>query len=188
MMMCFFTVIHVHVHQVYQSATNDYVYFSKEFGRSVSVSGALEGKLMEVIKATQTRSLPLPPLTHPFQPFPCFCTLTCTHTHTALRVFFLDGSHKRSDAIAAVSDRLYDFLDWIQTQASYKLFATSLLIIYEGDSNQPIKSPDQLIDVRWVDFAHAYEMECESEQSELNLDENTLFGLKNLIQFLERLK
>ena len=43
-------------------------------------------------------------------------------------------------------------------QASYKLFATSLLIIYqaEGDSNQLIKSPDQLIDVRWVDFAHAY--------------------------------
>lgn len=108
----------------------------------------------------------------------------------ALRVFFLDGSHKRSDAIAAISDRLYDFLDWIQTQASYKLFATSLLIIYEGDSNQPIKSPDHLIDVRWVDFAHAYEMECdhESEHSELNLDENTLFGLKNLIQFLERLK
>ena len=108
----------------------------------------------------------------------------------ALRVFFLDGSHKRSDAIAAISDRLYDFLDWIQTQASYKLFATSLLIIYEGDSNQPIKSPEQLIDVRWVDFAHAYEMECdhESKHSELNLDENTLFGLKNLIQFLERLK
>ena len=105
----------------------------------------------------------------------------------ALRVFFLDGSHKRSDAIAAISDRLYDFLDWIQTQASYKLFATSLLIIYEGDSNQPIKSPDQLIDVRWVDFAYACELKCE-EQSQLTLDENVLFGLKNLIQFLERLK
>ena len=93
----------------------------------------------------------------------------------------LYGSHKCSDAIAAISDRLYEFLDWIQTQASYKLFATSLLIIYEGDSNQPIKSPDQLVDVRWVDFAHAYEMECEEES-------DTLFGLKNLIQFLERLK
>ena len=33
-----------HQFQVYQSATNDYVYFSKEFGRSVSVSGALEGE------------------------------------------------------------------------------------------------------------------------------------------------
>ena len=107
--------------------------------------------------------------------------------YTALRVFFLDGSHKRIDAIAAVSDRLYDFLDWIQTQASYKLFATSLLIIYEGDSNQPIKSPEQLIDVRWVDFAYACELKCE-EQSQLTLDENVLFGLKNLIQFLERLK
>ena len=51
----------------------------------------------------------------------------------------------------------------MQTQASYKLFATSLLIIYEGDSNQPIKSPDHLIDVRWVDFAHTYEMECDHE-------------------------
>ena len=107
--------------------------------------------------------------------------------YTALRVFFLDGSHKRSDAIAAISDRLYDFLDWIQTQASYKLFATSLLIIYEGDSNQPIKSPDHLIDVRWVDFAYACELK-EQSQSQLYLDENVLFGLKNLIQFLERLK
>ena len=37
---------------------------------------------------------------------------------------------------------------------------------------------------------HAYEMERdhESEDLELNLDENTLFGFKNLIQFLERLK
>ena len=105
----------------------------------------------------------------------------------ALRVFFLDGSHKRSDAIAAISDRLYDCLDWIQTQASYKLFATSLLIIYEGDSNQPIKSPDQLVDVRWVDFAYACELKCE-QQSHLTLDENVLFGLKNLIQFLARLK
>ena len=133
-------------------------------------------------------SLPLPP-SPSFFPLHPFLPIFPTHTTIiALRVFFLDGSHKRSDAIAAISDRLYEFLDWIQTQASYKLFATSLLIIYEGDSNQPIKSPDQLMDVRWVDFAHAYEMECESEHSELNLDENTLFGLKNLIQFLERLK
>ena len=97
---------------------------------------------------------------------------------------------KWSDAIATISVCIHDFLDWIQIQASYKLFTTSLLIIYEGDSNQPIKSPDHLIDVRWVDFAHAYEMECdhESEHSKLNLDENTLFSLKYLIQILERLK
>ena len=37
---------HLH-YQVYQSATNDYVYFNKEFGRSVSVSGALEGELLK---------------------------------------------------------------------------------------------------------------------------------------------
>lgn len=107
---------------------------------------------------------------------------------SALRVFFLDGSHKRSDAIAAISDRLYEFLDWIQTQASYKLFATSLLIIYEGDSNQPIKSPDQLIDVRWVDFAYASDIRHEGSSLQSNLDENVVFGLKNLINFLERLK
>ena len=103
-------------------------------------------------------------------------------------MFFLDGSHKRSDAIAAISDRLYEFLDWIQTQASYKLFATSLLIIYEGDSNQPIKSPDQLMDVRWVDFAYASDIRHEDPSLQSNLDENVVFGLKNLINFLERLK
>ena len=29
--------------QVYRSETDDYVYFNKEYGRSVSVSGALDG-------------------------------------------------------------------------------------------------------------------------------------------------
>ena len=163
--------------QVYQSATNDYVYFNKEFEWNVSVNGALEGKCCSCTNQLGLYTLSLS-LSLSHSPLPSL---------TALRVFFLDGSHKRSDAITAISDRLYEFLDWIETQASYKLFATSLLIIYEGDLNQPIKSPDQLVDVRWVDFAHAYEMECE-KQSELNLDENTLFGLKNLIQFLEKLK
>ena len=71
-------------------------------------------------------------------------------TRKGLYMKWLDSSRMRSDAIATISDHLHEFLDWFQMQASLKLFATSLLIIYEGDSNQPIKSPDQLIDVRWV--------------------------------------
>lgn len=101
----------------------------------------------------------------------------------------MDGARKRSDAIAAISDRLYEFLDWIQTQASYKLFATSLLIIYEGDSNQPIKTPDQLVDVRWIDFSYASNIQRNTQCcEETTVDENILLGLKNLVQFMEKLK
>ena len=116
---------------------------------------------------------------------------TCVHTYTALKFFFLDGSRKRSDAITAISDRLYEFLDWIQTQTSYELFSTSLLIIYEGDSNQPMKSPDQLVDVRWIDFSYASDIRRnvnERRSQDSTLDENVLFGLKNFIQFMEKLK
>ena len=117
------------------------------------------------------------PLPQPFPP-PFFF-------HIALKQFFMDGETKRSDVIGPIVERLYYFLHWMEQQKLYKLFATSLIIVYEGDTKRPIRKPKDLLDIRLVDFAHAYERNLKEEGCEP--DYNTLFGLRNFIKYLEQL-
>ena len=95
---------------------------------------------------------------------------------TAVRNFFVCGEVNRVDVIPAVLKKLELFLQWFRTQTSLRLFATSLLIVYEGDpDNKGVP-----IDIRLVDFAHTYE----TVASEGGTDENTLYGLENFEQCL----
>lgn len=115
------------------------------------------------------RSLPPPPL------FP-WCT--------ALRKFFVEDDTNRSDVLGPIIERLRIFLRLMEQQKLYRFFATSLLIIYEGDTRCPISKPRDLLDVRLVDFAHAFERNP-NDFSEP--DYNTMFGVKNFIKYLEQL-
>jgi len=102
----------------------------------------------------------------------------------ALRKFFVSEDSNRSDVIGPIIERLYYFTHWMERQKLFKLFATSLLIVYEGDTSRPIRKPRDLLDIRLVDFAHAYER----NPGDFNEpDYNTLFGLQNLIKYLEQL-
>lgn len=101
---------------------------------------------------------------------------------SALNHFFADG--ERSDMIGPIVERLYYFLHWMEQQKLFKLFATSLIIVYEGDMKRPIRKPKDLLDIRLVDFAHAYER---NPQDGVEPDYNTLFGLQNFIKYLEQL-
>lgn len=96
----------------------------------------------------------------------------------------MDGDSKRYDVLGPVIERLYYFLRWMEQQKLFKLFATSLLIVYEGDTKRPIRKPKDLLDIRLVDFAHAYER---SPNDGCGPDFNTLFGLQNFIKYLEQL-
>ena len=53
-----------------------------------------------------------------------------------------------------------------------------------GDTIIPYKSVHDLLDVRLVDFAHAYSR----DSSEDGPDENFLYGLKSFISSLDQLK
>ena len=53
-----------------------------------------------------------------------------------------------------------------------------------GDTTIPYKSVHDLLDVRLVDFAHAYSR----DSSEDGPDENFLYGLKSFISSLDQLK
>ena len=67
-------------------------------------------------------------------------------------------------------------------QTSLRLFATSLLIVYEGvPANQDDEPAATPVDIRLVDFAHTYEAD---PGSQAETDDNTLFGLENFTQCL----
>ena len=104
---------------------------------------------------------------------------------SALRKFFVNEDTNRSDVLGPVIERLYYFVHWMERQKLFKLFATSLLIVYEGDTSRPIRKPRDLLDIRLVDFAHAYERNPKDFNEP---DYNTLFGLQNLIKYLEQLR
>ena len=95
----------------------------------------------------------------------------------AVSKFFHNGSEQRTDVLHLMLDRLNVYLQWFENQTAFKLFATSLLLVYEGDCSQPI-SPNELLAIRLVDFAHAI-------PSDAKPDENILFGLRKFIEFLQ---
>jgi len=88
--------------------------------------------------------------------------------------FFNNGDDVRLEVLPLILEQLQPVYDWFESQTSYKLFATSLLIVYEGDISVK-KRPE----IRLVDFAHTY------ESSNSLVDENFLFGLRKLKSLLE---
>ncbi|CAG5095021.1 Oidioi.mRNA.OKI2018_I69.XSR.g13993.t1.cds [Oikopleura dioica] len=96
--------------------------------------------------------------------------------------------------IKGILERLLLIRDFFAAQTSYRFYASSLLILYEGyspaelgsqgssDSEDDRWRPDKpRVDVRMIDFAHVWDGDgC-------NLDENYLFGLNKLILAFESL-
>lgn len=94
------------------------------------------------------------------------------------------GEVNRVDIIPSILQKLEEFLQWFRLQTSLRLFATSLLIVYEGSPNsEGLLLPP--VDIRLVDFAHTYEADV-AEAAET--DGNTLYGLENFAQCLSILK
>ena len=91
----------------------------------------------------------------------------------------------RRDVISEVLGHLYKVRDWFMEQKQWSFYASSLLIVYEGDTSvshsngideKSHTSPadvgsrsSDLVDVRMIDFAHAFPID--------HHDDNYLFGL-----------
>ena len=92
----------------------------------------------------------------------------------------MSGEVNRVDVIPDILAKLQLFLSWFQMQTTLRLFATSLLIVYEG---APANQDDTTtpVDIRLVDFAHTYEAGLTGEGE---TDSNTLYGLENFAQCL----
>ena len=105
---------------------------------------------------------------------------------SALGKFFSEGDVYRSDVIGPIIEKLRRIRHQMQRQKLYHFFATSVLIVYEGDTKQPTRKPQDLLDVRLVDFAHSFEHHNPRVVGEP--DHNTLFGINKLVQYLEQLR
>ena len=92
-----------------------------------------------------------------------------------IAIFFDQGSTTRYDLVPIIQEKLSAIRKWFEEQDEFRLYASSLLFVYEGDEDRD----DTKVDIRLVDFAHAYE----HNQSEI--DKNYLFGVNKLVSFFE---
>ena len=94
---------------------------------------------------------------------------------------FLDnGTEVRYDLLPSILEKVNEIKEWFATQTTFKLFASSILLIYEGYQGPGVDG--SRIDVRLVDFAHttlATEAEC---------DPNCLFGIQNVLAHFEQIR
>lgn len=106
------------------------------------------------------------------------------------------GSSERKEIIRLkILSRLCKIRDWFLTQSSFRFYASSILILYEGlcpndigsqassDSDEELRNErEPLVDLRMIDFAHVFDGEPECP------DENYIFGLNNLISSIEAIQ
>ncbi|KAK4022424.1 inositol hexakisphosphate kinase 3 [Daphnia magna] len=110
-------------------------------------------------------------------------SLTDDGLRCSLAQFFHNGERLRTDIFLLLLDRLNRLLAVISQLDSYRLFTSSLLIIYDGLDGQPSE-----IDVRIIDFAHATQRDMTAEsQTYTGPDDGFIFGLKSLIELIEEL-
>lgn len=105
------------------------------------------------------------------------------------------GSVERQNlVIAAILEKLYVIQQWFMNQRSYRFYASSLLILFEGYSKHDLGSQGSSdseddrsslskprVDVRMIDFAHVYPATLGQP------DSNYIFGLNNLIEQFQTL-
>jgi len=85
---------------------------------------------------------------------------------------------KRIELISKWMDRLSQIQEWLEgPQAQFRMYSSSILFIYEGDSTEDVKC-----DLRMIDFSHIYPIRDGGK------DEGYLKGLRNLKTYFEDLR
>lgn len=115
-------------------------------------------------------SLSCTTLVHPLHPSP-------PSTPPGVLQYLHQGAETRFDLVPVILSRVEQIRQWLQNQKQYRLYATSLLFVYEGDvhdGEDPVA-----IDVRMVDFAHTVESATSC------IDENFLFGVDRVAAFFQ---
>ena len=101
--------------------------------------------------------------------------------HQALIDFLDNGTEIRYDLLPAIIEKISDIKEWFASQTTFKLFATSILLIYEGSQAPGVDTSK--VDVRLVDFAHAY---FSSEVADLGA--NCEFGAEQVLEHFRLIK
>ncbi|PRP79783.1 mitochondrial nucleoid factor 1 [Planoprotostelium fungivorum] len=92
--------------------------------------------------------------------------------------FFWNGKVYNTSILLSFIQKLKILHKIAQTELNYRLYSTSLLLLYEGSENPSYK--DVGVDIKMIDFAHAF-----PKSGKTNNDDGYAYGLGNLIQILE---
>jgi len=96
----------------------------------------------------------------------------------SLQTFLDNGEEIRKDLIDGFLEILRKVQAFFEGQRELRFYSSSLLFLYDG--KKPEKNPR--VDIRMIDFAHVHEIKDGGR------DDGYIFGLKNLIAQLEKIK
>uniref|UniRef100_A0A8C2W7E3 Kinase n=1 Tax=Cyclopterus lumpus TaxID=8103 RepID=A0A8C2W7E3_CYCLU len=115
----------------------------------------------------------------------------------ALQQYMHNGKGLRQDLFEPILNKLRSLKAVLESQASYRFYSSSLLIIYEGKPqlwaacSLPPEDPRRppLVDVRMIDFAHSTFKGFRGDTAVHDgPDQGYVFGLESLVQILESLQ
>lgn len=86
----------------------------------------------------------------------------------------------KSGLVGIILERLKEISSWFEHPISYKIYGSSILIVYDAESVMSGKTPE--VRVKMTDFSHAV------PNSEKSIDENYALGLKNLIEVFQKVE
>jgi len=94
----------------------------------------------------------------------------------SIGLFFSNGVVIRKHIVKAFLVKLKEVEQYMEKQKNLRFYSSSLLFLFEGVENEPIK-----VDLRMIDFAHVHEIHDNGK------DDGYLIGLKNVIKIFEDL-
>jgi len=95
----------------------------------------------------------------------------------SLKVYFDNGEKMQMDLIDLFLEKLGIVLKHFENQRKFRFYSSSVLFVYDSQPNEKPK-----IDLKMIDFAHV------SQIKDGGLDDGYIFGIKNLMKYLNELK
>ncbi|MEE6519638.1 hypothetical protein FKM82_017337 [Ascaphus truei] len=113
----------------------------------------------------------------------------------ALYQYLHNGLHLRQDLFEPILSKLQRLTSVLESQASYRFYSSSLLIIYDGrkrlrtPADSPVPEPPPKVDVRMIDFAHStYKGFHDDPTVHDGPDKGYVLGLRSLVSVLELMR
>ncbi|XP_040262815.1 inositol hexakisphosphate kinase 1 [Bufo bufo] len=110
----------------------------------------------------------------------------------ALYQYLHNGVSLRMDLFEPILIKLQRLISVLESQASYRFYSSSLLIIYDGIDRPRTGDPQEappIVDVRMIDFAHStYKGFRDDLTVHDGPDKGYVLGLRNLLSILELIR
>jgi len=94
----------------------------------------------------------------------------------SLATFFHNGTDARYHLIPKFVEKLKPIQEWIESQKKVRIYSSSLLFIYDGDTS------NNDTELKMIDFAHVHEVKDDGK------DEGYILGMKNLMEILAQIQ